>query len=88
MLEHSFGLLKEASCVWRALEKVFEDGFTTAELSSSKAGRKVLGTMEFGQLVVKISWSLVKAVSEGTLYDKVFGLHAVAKLPTGSTSCS
>jgi 3-isopropylmalate dehydrogenase len=54
MLERCLNLAREASDVWNALFKVFEQGYTTADLSEGpNESRKLLSTSEFGDLVVE-----------------------------------
>jgi 3-isopropylmalate dehydrogenase len=54
MLDRCLGLEDEAKDIWDALFLVFEQGFTTAELSEGAGEtRKVLSTSEFGNAVVK-----------------------------------
>ncbi|MFT5088562.1 MAG: 3-isopropylmalate dehydrogenase [Candidatus Latescibacterota bacterium] len=50
MLDKSFGLKSEASAVWDAMQQVFADGFTTADLS--RGGEQLISTAEFGDKVV------------------------------------
>ena len=42
----------EAKNVWAAMQGVFADGFSTADLSKPGAGVKMIGTDEFGDKVV------------------------------------
>ena len=52
MLEKCFNLNKEASAVWNALFKVFEQGFVTHDLATKTHDRsKVLSTNDFGDKV-------------------------------------
>ena len=60
MLEMSFNLTTEADAVWQAIHSVFEDGFSTADLSSGNSGVKILGTDAFGDLVMTKLESLLK----------------------------
>ncbi|HQI02521.1 MAG TPA: isocitrate/isopropylmalate family dehydrogenase, partial [Deltaproteobacteria bacterium] len=54
MLERCLNLAREASDVWNALFTVFEQGYTTADLSEGpNESRKLLSTSEFGDLVVE-----------------------------------
>ena len=52
MLEMSFGMTEEADCVWQAMKSVFEAGYSTADLSGSSEGIKLVSTDEFGDMVV------------------------------------
>jgi len=52
MLEMSFGMKAEADLVWSAMKSVFEDGFSTADLSRSAPGITLLSTTEFGDRVM------------------------------------
>lgn len=53
MLENSFGMDKEAKNVWNAMQGVFGDGFSTADLSKPGSGVNMIGTDEFGDKVVE-----------------------------------
>ena len=53
MLESSFGMDKEARNVWNAMQGVFADGYSTADLSKPGSGVKMIGTDEFGDKVVE-----------------------------------
>lgn len=53
MLENSFGMDAEAKNVWNAMQGVFADGFSTADLSKPGSGVKMIGTDEFGDKVVE-----------------------------------
>lgn len=55
MLEMSFGLTKESEAVWMAMKKVFEDGYSTADLSKpgSHQKSKMVSTIEFGDKVME-----------------------------------
>jgi 3-isopropylmalate dehydrogenase len=53
MLENSFGMEEEAKNVWAAMQAVFADGFSTADLSKPGAGINMIGTDEFGDKVVE-----------------------------------
>jgi len=52
MLEMSFGMDQEAKNVWHAMQSVFAQGFSTADLSKPGAGVKMIDTQSFGDLVV------------------------------------
>src|SRR5690606_33965630 len=52
MLEMSFGMEKEAQNVWNAMQGVFADSFSTADLSKPGAGVNMISTLEFGDKVV------------------------------------
>lgn len=51
MLEMSFGLNDEAHAVWQAMKSVFEQGFSTADLSAG-SNLKLVSTDEFGDRVM------------------------------------
>ena len=53
MLENSFDMEDEAKNVWAAMQGVFADGYSTADLSKSGAGVTMLTTEEFGDKVVE-----------------------------------
>ena len=53
MLEMSFGMDDEARNVWDAMQKVFADGYSTADLSKPGAGITMISTSEFGDKVVE-----------------------------------
>jgi 3-isopropylmalate dehydrogenase len=53
MLEMSFGMDTEAKNLWQAMQSVFAQGFSTADLSKPGAGIKMISTSEFGDLVAK-----------------------------------
>lgn len=53
MLEMSFGMEKEAKNVWHAMQSVFAQGFSTADLSRPGADVKMINTQAFGDLVIK-----------------------------------
>lgn len=52
MLENSFGMEQEAKNVWAAMQSVFSDGYSTADLSKPGSGVKMIKTDEFGDRVV------------------------------------
>ena len=52
MLEMSFGMKAESALVWDAMKRVFEDGYTTADLSAKGVDLKTVGTDAFGDLVI------------------------------------
>ena len=51
MLEMSFGMKDEARNVWRAMQSVFEEGFSTPDLISNESAQTV-STDVFGDKVV------------------------------------
>jgi 3-isopropylmalate dehydrogenase len=51
MLEKSFSMPAEGRRIWMALERVFGDGFTTADLGDPDGTRTVVRTSEFGDRV-------------------------------------
>lgn len=53
MLENSFDMGEEAKNVWAAMQAVFADGFSTADLSKPNSGVTMLSTPEFGDKVVE-----------------------------------
>ena len=53
MLEMSFGMDQEAKNLWQAMQSVFAQGFSTADLSKPGAGVTMISTSEFGDLVAK-----------------------------------
>ncbi|MCK5819016.1 MAG: 3-isopropylmalate dehydrogenase [Psychromonas sp.] len=50
MLEMSFGMEKEAKNIWIAMQRVFENGFSTLDLSK-QGEANLVSTAEFGDLV-------------------------------------
>ncbi len=53
MLENSFAMEEEAKNVWAAMQGVFADGYSTADLSKPGSGVQMIGTDEFGDKVVE-----------------------------------
>ena len=53
MLENSFAMEDEAKNVWAAMQGVFADGYSTADLSKPGSGVKMIGTNDFGDKVVE-----------------------------------
>ena len=53
MLENSFDMAAEAKNVWAAMQGVFGDGFSTADLSKPGTGVNMISTDEFGDKVVE-----------------------------------
>ena len=53
MLEYSFGMFEESTNVWNAMQDVFNDGFSTADLSKPGAGVNMISTSDFGDKVVE-----------------------------------
>ncbi len=53
MLENSFDMEAEAKNVWAAMQGVFADGYSTADLSKPGSGVTMLNTQEFGDKVVE-----------------------------------
>jgi 3-isopropylmalate dehydrogenase len=53
MLENSFDMAEEAKNVWAAMQGVFGDGYSTADLSKPGSGVKMISTIEFGDKVVE-----------------------------------
>jgi len=52
MLENSFDMREESKNVWSAMQSVFADGYSTADLSRPGSGVKMINTDEFGDKVV------------------------------------
>ena len=53
MLENSFGMDQEAKNIWKAMQGVFGDGFSTADLSKPGSGVTMISTDQFGDKVVE-----------------------------------
>lgn len=53
MLEMSFGMDQEAKNVWHAMQSVFADGYSTADLSKPGTGVIMINTPAFGDRVVE-----------------------------------
>jgi 3-isopropylmalate dehydrogenase len=53
MLEMSFSMDQEAKNLWQAMQSVFAQGYSTADLSKPGSGVKMISTSEFGDLVAK-----------------------------------
>lgn len=53
MLEYSFGMEDEAKNVWSAMQGVFADGYSTADLSKPGSDVKMIKTNEFGDKVAE-----------------------------------
>jgi 3-isopropylmalate dehydrogenase len=53
MLENSFDMEAEAKNVWAAMQGVFGDGYSTADLSKPGSGVTMISTVEFGDKVVE-----------------------------------
>ena len=53
MLENSFNMAEEAKNVWSAMQAVFADGFSTADLSKPGSGVTMIDTEQFGDKVVE-----------------------------------
>jgi 3-isopropylmalate dehydrogenase len=53
MLENSFAMEAEAKNVWAAMQGVFADGYSTADLSKPGSGVTMISTVEFGDKVVE-----------------------------------
>jgi 3-isopropylmalate dehydrogenase len=53
MLEMSFGMDQEAKNVWHAMQSVFADGYSTADLSKPGSGVVMIDTPAFGNRVVE-----------------------------------
>lgn len=53
MLEYSFGMHDEAKNVWAAMQGVFADGYSTADLSKPGSDVRMIATNEFGDKVIE-----------------------------------
>ena len=53
MLEHSFGMLEESQNIWKAIQSVYAQGYSTPDLSKPGSGVKMINTDAFGDLVVQ-----------------------------------
>lgn len=53
MLEYSCDMPEEARCIWQAMQSVFGEGYSTADLSKTNSKVTMLGTQEFGEKVLK-----------------------------------
>ena len=53
MLEFSFGMKQEADNIWQAMQGVFADGFSTADLSQPDSGVTMIQTDVFGDKVIE-----------------------------------
>jgi 3-isopropylmalate dehydrogenase len=53
MLENSFDMPAESKNVWDAMQSVFADGYSTADLSKPGSGVKMINTDAFGDKVVE-----------------------------------
>ncbi|CAA0125462.1 3-isopropylmalate dehydrogenase [Halioglobus japonicus] len=62
MLESSFGMLQESKNVWSAMQSVFADGYSTADLSKPGGSVKMINTAEFGDRVVTALRAMPKVV--------------------------
>jgi len=52
MLDMSFNMEAEAKAVWKAMQSVFEAGYSTSDLSASGSDIQLLSTTEFGDKVI------------------------------------
>ncbi len=52
-MEYSFGMKDEAKNIWNAMQGVFADGFSTADLSKPGGDVKMIATNEFGDKVAE-----------------------------------
>jgi 3-isopropylmalate dehydrogenase len=52
MLELSFNMLDESKNIWNAMQSVFSQGYSTADLSRPDSGVKMISTDKFGDHVV------------------------------------
>ena len=53
MLEMSFNMAQEARNIWQAMQNVFAQGYSTADLLTPGSNIKMIKTNEFGDLVAK-----------------------------------
>ncbi len=53
MLEMSFNMTQEARNIWQAMQSVFAQGYSTADLSTPGSDIKMIKTNEFGDIVAK-----------------------------------
>lgn len=53
MLDMMMGMEAESRNVWRAMQRVFEEGYSTPDLSSTGEGMRMIGTDAFGDQIVK-----------------------------------
>ncbi len=53
MLEGSFGMIEESKNVWSAMQSVFAQGYSTADLSRPGSDVKMINTDAFGDMVVE-----------------------------------
>ena len=53
MLEMSFNMAQEARNIWQAMQNVFAQGYSTADLLAPGSNIKMIKTNEFGDLVAK-----------------------------------
>jgi len=53
MLEYSFGMHNEAQNVWLAMQGVFADGYSTADLAKPGSDVKMIATADFGDKVAE-----------------------------------
>ena len=53
MLEMSFNMAQEARNIWQAMQNVFAQGYSTADLLTPGSNIKMIKTNEFGNLVAK-----------------------------------
>ena len=53
MLEMSFNMTQEARNIWQAMQNVFAQGYSTADLLTPGSNIKMIKTNEFGDLVAK-----------------------------------
>jgi 3-isopropylmalate dehydrogenase len=52
MLEMSFNMDEESKNVWRAMQSVFSQGFSTPDLSTLESDLELISTEKFGDLVL------------------------------------
>ena len=71
MLENSFDMVSEAKNVWSAMQGVFGDGYSTADLSKPGTGITMLSTDQFGDKVVEKLGSNANAGYLALLLDRL-----------------
>ncbi len=53
MLENSFDMAAEAKNVWAAMQGVFVDGYSSADLSNPGSGVIMISTVEVGEKIAE-----------------------------------
>ena len=52
MLKFSFGMLDAADAIDKAVEKVLDQGYRTADIFQNKPGEKLVNTKEIGAAII------------------------------------